>query len=155
MVTPIEPPTSSPSIVVGVDGSERSKAALAWAGRYASLSGEPLTVLIAWQVPVSYGWPLPLPEGWDPVAEARGVLEREVKEVLGEYRGELRTSVIEGPPERALVEASESALLVVVGSRGHGEFVGMLLGSVSEFLTTHARCPVVVVRDGSEGKMAT
>jgi len=54
--------------------------------------------------------------------------------------------VLEGHPAPLLIEASEGADLVVVGCRGYGGFAGMLLGSVSQHLTAHARCPVVVVR---------
>jgi nucleotide-binding universal stress UspA family protein len=139
-------------VVVGVDGSERSKQALAWGARYARLTGAPLTALAVWHLPTSYGWTVPIPGDWDPQADAWVVLEREVKEVLGsDLSPTVGLSVIEGPPGKMLVEASEHASLIVVGSRGRGEFAGMLLGSVSAFVATHAHCPVVVVRDGSEG----
>lgn len=138
-------------VVVGVDGSEHSKEALAWGARYAALTGSPLMVIAVWHLPTSYGWTLPLPSDWDPEADVKEVLQREVKEVLGsELRSNVSFAVLKGPPGKVLVEASEHASLVVVGSRGRGEFAGMLLGSVSEFVTTHAHCPVVVVRDGSE-----
>ena len=58
-------------------------------------------------------------------------------------------SVIEGHPAPLLVKASSGADLLVVGSRGHGEFAGMLLGSVSEHCVTNAHCPVLVLRDRS------
>jgi nucleotide-binding universal stress UspA family protein len=55
--------------------------------------------------------------------------------------------VREGHPAQVLLDAGETAELLVVGNRGHGGFSGMLLGSVSQYLVTHAHCPVVVVRD--------
>jgi nucleotide-binding universal stress UspA family protein len=58
----------------------------------------------------------------------------------------METLVVQGHPAPALVEASKGADLLVVGSRGHGEFVGMLIGSVSEYCTTNAHCPVLVHR---------
>ena len=138
-------------VVVGVDGSEHSKQALAWGARYAALTGAPLTAVAVWHLPTSYGWTMPLPAEWDPEADARRVLEREVNEVLGpEAPATVSLIVVQGPPGKALVDASEHASAVVVGSRGRGEFAGMLLGSVSGFVMTHAHCPVVVVRDGSE-----
>ena len=54
--------------------------------------------------------------------------------------------VVEGSPARSLLDISKGADLLVLGSRGHGPFVGMLLGSVSEYCAAHATCPVVVVR---------
>ncbi|MGA2037092.1 MAG: universal stress protein [Acidimicrobiales bacterium] len=63
---------------------------------------------------------------------------------------ELTTVVMEGHPARVLPDESKTASLVVVASRGNGEFAGMLLGSVSEFLTTHAHCPVVVRGDRAQ-----
>jgi nucleotide-binding universal stress UspA family protein len=148
--TPVPHEETGP-VVVGVDGSEHSKQALAWGARYAALTGAPLTAIVVWRLPTSFGWTLPLPGDWDPEADARRVLEREVKEVLGpELPATVSLAVAQGPPGKALVEASEHASAIVVGSRGRGEFAGMLLGSVSTFVTTHAHCPVVVVRDGSE-----
>ncbi len=138
-------------VVVGVDGSEHSKQALAWGARYAALTGAPLTAVAVWRLPTSFGWTLPVPAEWDPEGDARRALEREVAEVLGpELAPTVRLTVVEGPPGKALVDASEHASAVVVGSRGRGEFAGMLLGSVSAFVTTHAHCPVVVVRVSSE-----
>ena len=134
-------------IVVGVDGSASSKAALSWAARQAQLTGLPLAVVTVWCFPMNWGWAVPWPADFDPEASARAVLDEAVEEVLGPEPGiELERLVIEGHPAPVLVHLSESAQLIVVGCRGHGEFVGMLLGSVSEHLTAHGHCPVVVVR---------
>lgn len=150
------PPEDPRAVVVGIDGSEHSKRALAWGARYAALTGAPLRAIAVWHLPASYGWTLPIPGDWDPEADARELLEREVKEVLGsEPQATVILSVLQGPPGKVLVEASEQASVVVVGSRGRGEFAGMLLGSVSGFVTTHARCPVVVVRDARAPAKAT
>ncbi len=138
-------------VVVGVDGSGPSEAALAWAARYAAMAAVPLVVITAWRYPTNYGWSPPFPEDWNPEADARAMLDHEVKEVLGpDPEITLTTSVLEGAPAQMLTESSKTASLIVVGSRGRGEFAGMLLGSVSEFLTAHAHCPVVVVRDALE-----
>jgi nucleotide-binding universal stress UspA family protein len=135
-------------VVVGIDGSGRSRQALAWAARWAKLTGEPLVALVAWHYPIAWGWAVPSPEDFDAETAARQMLESVVAQVLGPDPGiEVTTVVVSGHPATVLVERSEQASLVVVGCRGHGEFAGMLLGSVSEFVVTHARCPVVVVRD--------
>jgi nucleotide-binding universal stress UspA family protein len=137
-------------IVVGIDGSLPSRAALAWAGRQAVLTAAPLTVVTTWAYPTSAGFMVTWPENIDFEADARSELEKAVEDVLGPDPGiEVTTSVIEGVPSLVLVEESKAAALIVVGSRGHGAFAGMLLGSVSEFLATHAHCPVVIIRDGS------
>jgi nucleotide-binding universal stress UspA family protein len=137
-------------IVVGVDGSPCSREALGWAARQASLTGEPLTVVTTWSMPTSYGWSPPPPDSLDLQHEIATMQARVVNEVIGEnppFAVELQ--VLPGHPAPVLTELSADADLVVVGSRGHGGFVGALLGSVSEHLTTHARCPVVVVRPGT------
>jgi len=58
----------------------------------------------------------------------------------------IRPVVVEGHPAPVLIEASRGADLLVVGSRGHGEFSGMLLGSVSDYCTHHVSCPITIVR---------
>ena len=140
--------TTRRRIVAGVDGSEASLAALRWAARQAELTGAPLEIVSAWERPVSLlGWETPLPDGYDPAGEARRQLDKAVAAVLtpGDAT-EARRSVIEGHPAAVLEALSETADLVVVGSHGHGEFAGMLLGSVSEHCITRCHCPVVVTR---------
>lgn len=91
-----------------------------------------------------------MPSGWDPQADTMRYLEEEVRYVLGaDLPPYVSLLVAQGPPAKVLADASQDACVVVVGSRGRGEFAGMLLGSVSQFVTTHARCPVVVVRDAT------
>jgi nucleotide-binding universal stress UspA family protein len=135
-------------IVVGVDGSDSSVRALEWAARQAELTHDVLDVVATWEWPPNFGWSPPFPEGWDPQADTTKILD----EILVQLRQAhpdvaVRSRVVEGHPAPVLIEASLSAELLVVGSRGHGEFTGMLLGSVGEHCTTHAYCPVVVVRD--------
>ena len=138
---------SAAPIVVGIDGSESSNAAFEWAVKQARLTNVPLVAIAAWEWPTNYGTPLVWPEEIDFEADARAMLERTVDQILGvEHRTEVTQQVIHGHPAPILEEQSRSASLVVVGCRGHGEFAGMLLGSVSEFLSTHAHCPVVIVR---------
>lgn len=141
-------------IVVGVDGSESANVALAWAARQAKLTGSPLQVVTTWEVPATYGWAVPLPEDLDFEADSRTVLTEAVNKVLGAEAStelDLSLSIVEGHPAAVLLREAEDASLVVVGSRGHGSFSGMLLGSVGLHLATHAKCPVVIVRDGTVG----
>jgi len=141
-----------PRIVVGIDGSESSKAALAWAVEQAKLTGAPLQVVITWELPATYGWAAPLPEGLDFEADARGAVNEAVNEVIGPDSAsqiDLTISIIEGHPAAVLLRESKDAGLIVVGSRGHGAFAGMLLGSVGQHLVAHAGCPVVIIRDGT------
>lgn len=138
-------------IVVGVDGSDHSKAALAWAAQEAARSGAPLLVLTSWEFPNDYGYPVPWPEDVDFGADAKTVLDDTVMAVLGSNPDIVVTrEVVQGHAALVLEDASKTASLVVVGSRGHGEFAGMLLGSVSEFLATHAHCPLVIIRGDGE-----
>jgi nucleotide-binding universal stress UspA family protein len=137
---------ASKPIVVGVDGSESSRQALAWAGKQAARSGAALVALTAWEVPTIYGWPTY--EDVDLEKQSRDRLEETVKETLGSRSVELR--VRRGHPAGALVEASKDASLLVVGQRGHGEFRDLLLGSTSQTCVHHAHCPVVVVRGDVE-----
>jgi nucleotide-binding universal stress UspA family protein len=135
-------------IVVGVDGSGSASAALEWAARQAELTGSHLDVVIAWQWPMIYGSPFVLPADYNPADDARRVLDQVVATATAAHPNiEIRAIVMEGHPASALGEASKGADLLVVGSRGHGEFAGMLLGSVSEHCVTNAHCPVLVLRE--------
>jgi nucleotide-binding universal stress UspA family protein len=143
-----------PRIVVGVDGSEASLEALRWAFRQAELTRARLEIVTAWEpAPAApYGWSMAVPAGpidYDPVAVATKVAADAVSLALGDTSQatvETETRVIEGHPAPTLVETSQGADLLVVGSSGHGAFVGMLLGSVSAHCARHASCPVVIVR---------
>ncbi len=133
-------------IVVGVDGSEASKDALRWAARQARLTGAELRAVCAWQMPTGYGW-IPDISEFDFAAEARSGLDGTVADALGADPGvKVTTDVRQGHPATVLIEASQGAALLVVGSRGHGAFAGMLLGSVSQHCAQHASCPVLIMR---------
>lgn len=133
-------------IVVGVDGSQESKEALAWALRYAAVTGARVEAVIAWQFPNTYGAPMAMPEDFDPESDARHALQETVSEVAGSQGPPVTQIVAEGRPKQVLLKAAEGADLLVVGSRGLGSFSGMLLGSVSDHVVRHAHCPVTVVR---------
>jgi len=136
-------------IVVGVDGSDPSKAALAWAIRQGTLTGATVEAVIAWELPVNYGTPAPLmPPRTDVEEAAREVIALAVADVSSpDQQVTIRCKVVEGNAPRVLLDASAEADLLVVGSRGHGGFVEALLGSVGQHCVHHATCPVVVIRD--------
>jgi nucleotide-binding universal stress UspA family protein len=136
-----------PMIVVGVDGSEASKRALRWAADQARLVGAELKVVTTWEYPPTLGWAPPYPSDFDPDEDARQALRETVDLVLGPDPGvAVHLVVVEGHPAFVLTQNAKDAQLLVVGSRGHGAFAGMLLGSVSEYCAAHSPCPVVVVR---------
>ncbi len=142
----------SRSIVVGVDGSDASVAAARWAFEQARLTGSQLEVVGAWQMSSSWGlaWgiAMPTPVDFDPAAMTRSMVDEVVETLTPDFP---TVSVIarieEGHPAEVLVAASRHAELLVVGSRGHGGFSGMLLGSVSQHCATHAASPIVIVRE--------
>jgi nucleotide-binding universal stress UspA family protein len=144
-------------IVVGVDGSDASKDALRWAVEEARLRDAPVVAVHAWQLPAmtpdigplaaSAAGPYELAELLPQLEQsARLVVEDAVQEVAGDTSVEIQPVAVEGPPARALIDAARDADLLVVGSRGHGGFTGLLLGSVSLQAVQHAPCPVVICR---------
>ena len=148
---PDEPKPGRPRVVVGIDGSPSSIAAAEWAARQAELTDAVLEVVMAWELPTSYGMSLPIPSDWDPDHDTGVLLEKALEPVRDEYPDvEIEAAVVEGHPSMILEKASNGADLLVVGSRGHGELTGMLLGSVSEHCVVHANCPVLVLRDRSD-----
>ena len=144
-------------IVVGIDGSPSSERALRWAVDRARESGGTVDAVIAWDVPVSAG--IPVNYGGAQISAAdwegnsRTVLDETLGKVLSEEeRAQVHPRTVQGHPARVLLQAAEGAYQLVVGSRGHGGFAGMLLGSVSQHLIAHAPCPVTVIRGpGDDG----
>ena len=136
--------------MVGVDGSGQSKAALRWAARFLAITGGRIDAVIAWHPPASFGWSY-VPGDWNPEKDAEKVLSRAVDEVFGADRPlGMQLIVREGNPAKVLLDASRDADLLVVGSRGHGGFAGLLLGSVSAHCAEHATLPVLVVHGNKE-----
>jgi len=137
--------SSRPRIVVGVDGSSGSKNAMRWAGHLAGLTGARIDVVAAWEYAALFGLTA-APELEFPAGDIESSLNETVDEVLGADRpAELRIKALEGAAADTLVTVSKGALMLVVGSRGHGGFSGLLLGSVSARVAEHADCPVLVV----------
>jgi len=143
---------AAPTIVVGVDGSDSSRQALVWALRQATLTSATLRVVACWDYPVAYGWTPPNLCDFNPEPDVRRVLDELVDEVVpGDAQRSVQRVVLRGHPAQGLVEQAEGAALLVVGTRGHGGFTGLLLGSVGEYCVTHAPCPVVVVHGTVDG----
>lgn len=139
-------------IVVGIDGSVPSKAALAWAIQQARLTGAVIEAVTAWEFPATYGYPLQVGMDMNFEKLATGVAADTIAEVSGPGdQVKIRSKVVEGNAARVLLDASAGAELLVVGSRGHGGFVEALLGSVGQHCVQHATCPVVVIRDSVTG----
>jgi nucleotide-binding universal stress UspA family protein len=139
-------------IVVGVDGSVPSKAALAWAITQARLTGAVVETVIAWEFPTMVGYPMLVADvNWEDTAEQ--VLRHAVADVAGDGTEPVKITkrVMRGNAAQALIDESAGADLLVVGSRGHGGFVEALLGSTGQHCVQHAACPVVVIRDAITG----
>ncbi len=140
---------TGPRIVAGVDGSLSSVSALRWAARQAALTGAAVDAVIAWQYPAAgYGW---APTGMEGTFDFKENAEKIVADAIGNAVDPgsgipVRARVVEGIPAQVLLDASDGADLLVVGSRGHGGFAQALLGSVSQHCVHHAHCPVVVIR---------
>lgn len=121
-------------IVVGVDGSAASVAALGWAAAEADRRGCDLEAVVVTEI-----------ENAETI--------RQVQAAGADYPAvRMRYIRTVGAPARALVVAARGAAMVVVGSHGRGRLAGALLGSVSAYCSAHAGCPVVVVPD--PGRMA-
>jgi len=141
----------TPRIVVGVDGSASSRAALRWAVRQAGFTGGTVDAVIAWQLPVmlqNYSWaPIYAEEAGDFAADARKRIDATISEEVEPADRHLVSSrIVHGHPAQVLLKAAVGADLLVVGSRGHGSFADALLGSVGQHCVHHARCPVLIMR---------
>lgn len=148
-------------IVVGVDHSEQAKKALRFALEEAKLRNAKLRVVHAWRYGTigtrgttgleGFYTPVVGADANDVREAAEQTLEETLREPLAEYDSvEIERRVVEGPPASVLVSESRDADLLVVGSRGYGGFTELLLGSVSQQVSHHAACPVVIVRPKAE-----
>ncbi len=141
--------STRPRVVVGIDGSERSQIALRWADFVARTMNCDLDVTIAWQLYPGIGLGAgmaSMPPDWNPAGYAEDAARRTVEQVFGPVPPPtVRITVREGSAAQVLLEASRGARMLVVGSRGHGGFAGLLLGAVSAAAAEHAKCPVLVV----------
>ncbi|HUL24893.1 MAG TPA: universal stress protein [Streptosporangiaceae bacterium] len=145
-----------PPVVVGVDGSAGSVAALRWAARYGAAVGAPVRAVLAWHYPTAAAQP---PVGHAPEAineEVEGEEAATLREAIAKAAADAPDAHINGEvryghPAEVLVDESSRADLLVVGRRGHGGFLGMHLGSVSQHCVNTAQCPVVVIRTREGG----
>lgn len=142
-----QPPNAS-RILVGVDGSEPSIDALRRAAKIAGALGAPIEAITTWEFPILIGGYYPAE--WSPEEDAKNILDSAIAEAFpeGSPVSLTRTSV-QGSAARVLIEQSTGAFMLVLGSRGHGGFAGLLLGSVSAACAEHAHCPVLVMHDNS------
>jgi nucleotide-binding universal stress UspA family protein len=141
----------APRIVVGVDGSPSSRAALRWAVRQAKFTGGTVDAVIAWQIQVmlqNYSWaPIYMEEAGDFAEDARKRIDAVISAEIGPADSRLvRSQIVHGHPAQVLLDAAADADLLVVGRHGHGGFAEALLGSVSQHCVHHAHCPVLIVR---------
>lgn len=144
-------------ILVGVDGSPSSVAAVDWAAREAARHGRSLTLVHVLAPPVVMTFPeTPMPSGYTEWQREQG--ERFLREALTITRGyttaagplHVAAETIVGSTVPMLVELSSEAAMMVVGCRGQGRLRRSLLGSVSSDLVRHAHCPVAVVHDSQD-----
>lgn len=146
---PPDPPVPG-RIVVGVDGSAPSVLALRWARHLAHPAHDTIDVIGVWQYPLAYnaaggGWAVITPD-CDPAEDTHHSVRDALTAAFGDDTPTgLTTTTRQGAPAKVLIEASQGARMVVIGSRGHGGFLGLLLGSVSTTVAAHAHSPVLVI----------
>lgn len=134
-------------IVVGIDGSPGAAKALTWAVEEAERTGATLEVVSVWHTPYvdAYAYTTAAIDPTELEASAQEVVDDAVEQYRD--RVKIQTRVVCGAAASVLLDAAKNADLLVVGSRGRGGFAGLLLGSVSQQVSHHASCPVVIVPD--------
>jgi len=152
-----ERPATVGRVVVGVDGSPRSEEALRYGAAVAKWQNWTLHIVHTWHVNYPIG---PLAMDFRDIArEAQDAATRTMrdaeKDVLGDDASlDIRRSLEEGPAAKILIDASEGADLLIVGSRGRGSFSSLALGSVGQACVHHAHCPVLIVRPKTREPLA-
>ncbi|MEV0152493.1 universal stress protein [Micromonospora sp. NPDC050686] len=148
---------SDEEILVGYDGSADAAVALDWALAEAGRSGRPVRLAYVFEWLTVAGWigPGVAPGIWpDDTArrEVEGLVQKAASDAAAAHPGlTVHGEVFDGPPALVLQERSAAASVLVLGSRGHGGFGGLLVGSTAVSVAAHAHCPVVVVRDSQPG----
>lgn len=142
-------------IVVGIDGSELSAAALWWAVDQARLLSAEVHAVMAWNVPMSiYLVPVYTEEDYE--RDAERLMDSTLADIAQHAEGVALTKRMVGrPPGLALCRAADGAEMLVVGSHSRGQFPGMHLGSVANYCAHHAPCPVLIYRDSDKGEAST
>lgn len=138
------------TVVVGVDDSAGAARALDWAVHEAGVHGWDVHAVLAWELPTAGALSLdPMPVDVDALAEgAAATIDRALapfRELADRLGVALEGEAVQGHPRHVLLERARDADLLVVGSRGRGGFVGLLLGSVSSYCAKHATGPVAVI----------
>lgn len=132
-------------IVVGVDGSDSSRQALEWAADQAERTGATLLVITAWHWPAMFGAAPMMDVDFE--GDARKVVVGMVDGLRGGHPDlPIEMQVVGGSAAQALIDASDGADLLVVGSRGHGAITGAVIGSVSLHCVHQSHCPVLIHR---------
>lgn len=135
-------------IVVGIDGSEHSKSALRWAAKLAPLLNCTIFAVSIWQYPLMVGVEGMVTYEWEPDKEAQRVLDTTIDQVFGSHVPDgLSREIKQGNTTTELSELSKNATMLIVGKRGLGGFIGLLMGSVSRSVVEHAKCPVLVLHE--------
>lgn len=145
----------NPPVVIGFDGSGQSRDAVRWGAREAVLRDSPLLLVTTMFTPTTYGTPIGMPVFYfneqEASAKRRLVEATELAtSAIGTSELDINVDLAQDPPIPVLRQASKTARMIVVGTHGHGEFTGGLVGSVSSSLAVHALCPVVVIRGPGE-----
>jgi nucleotide-binding universal stress UspA family protein len=138
----------SGAVVVGVDGSPDSDRAVDWAFAEAGRRDRALHLIYA--VPLVVDDPAGAEVRESLYMQGRTLLAAATDRRPAEFGGDVTVGLAVGPAAEILLEASAEAGLIVVGSRGHGGFAGLVVGSVSQHVARHAKCPVVIVRDPAD-----
>lgn len=144
-MVPMSTQRTSRTIVVGTDGSPNAHRAAAWAITYAH-PGDTVVLVHSW-MPVVYGGDMPMAYATDDTAP-RALLDEEAARfstMAHDHQVELQTRLVQGDARTALVDSD--ADVIVLGARGHGGIVGVILGSVTDYVAHHAHVPLVIVPD--------